>query len=165
MLRLLLTGAVALTALAACDRAAGDTPAIVEARQGPMLKRFGSARAFEAYVEELRRKSEQRLSEFQNEPAAMAVEEAAPAAGAPMSEVAAQPTNPEITNNQTVGVDEGGIVKQVGRYLVVLQDGRLFSADLGDVDWPVLHTISVCPLREAMDCRTTAFIGPPMREF
>ncbi len=31
-----------------------------------------------------------------------------------------------ITNVQTQGVDEGGIVKQVGRYLVVLQDGRLF---------------------------------------
>jgi hypothetical protein len=208
--------------------------------------------------------------------------------------------NPEITNNQTVGVDEGGIVKQVGRYLVMLQDGRLFSADLGagggsplrladridvyrsaatasdwydemlvlgdrilvtaynyreraseitafridqagrftregrfllssddyystenyatrlvgdqlvfyapfaidahggrfqwprlrradgdgdpdqgetligptdvyapagDVDWPVIHTVSVCPLRQEMDCRTTAFIGPSMREF
>lgn len=31
-----------------------------------------------------------------------------------------------ITNVQTQGVDEGGIVKQVGRFLVVLQDGRLF---------------------------------------
>lgn len=31
-----------------------------------------------------------------------------------------------ITNVQTQGVDEGGIVKQIGRYLVVLQDGRLF---------------------------------------
>jgi hypothetical protein len=34
-----------------------------------------------------------------------------------------------ITNNQTVGVDEGDIVKQVGRFLLVLQDGRLFSVD------------------------------------
>lgn len=31
-----------------------------------------------------------------------------------------------ITNVQTQGVDEGGIVKQVGRFLIVLQDGRLF---------------------------------------
>lgn len=31
-----------------------------------------------------------------------------------------------ITNVQTQGVDEGGIVKQIGRYLIVLQDGRLF---------------------------------------
>ena len=38
--------------------------------------------------------------------------------------------NPEITNNQKAGVDEGGIVKQIGNYLVVLQDGRLFVTDL-----------------------------------
>lgn len=41
------------------------------------------------------------------------------------------PENPEITNNQTKGVDEGGIIKQIGRYLVVLQDGRVFTVDLG----------------------------------
>jgi hypothetical protein len=34
-----------------------------------------------------------------------------------------------ITNNQESGVDEGDIVKQVGRYLLVLQDGRIFSID------------------------------------
>lgn len=34
-----------------------------------------------------------------------------------------------ITNVQTQGVDEGGIVKQIGRFLVVLQDGRIFVAD------------------------------------
>lgn len=40
------------------------------------------------------------------------------------------PENPEITNNQKSGVDEGGIVKQIGNFLVVLQDGRLFVTDL-----------------------------------
>jgi len=35
-----------------------------------------------------------------------------------------------ITNVQTVGVDEGGIVKQHGNHLVVLRRGRLFSIDL-----------------------------------
>jgi hypothetical protein len=39
------------------------------------------------------------------------------------------PTNPEITNNQNVGVDEGGIIKQIGPYLLVLQDGRIFTVD------------------------------------
>lgn len=38
--------------------------------------------------------------------------------------------NGSITNNQNVGVDEGDIVKLIGRFLVVLQDGRLFSVDL-----------------------------------
>lgn len=34
-----------------------------------------------------------------------------------------------ITNVQTLGVDEGDVVKQIGQYLIVLQDGRLFVAD------------------------------------
>lgn len=61
----------------------------------------------------------------------------APAADAAMesitvtgSTIAGSPENPEITNNQKAGVDEGGIVKQIGNYLVVLQDGRLFVTDL-----------------------------------
>ncbi|MBT8426449.1 MAG: beta-propeller domain-containing protein, partial [Erythrobacter sp.] len=35
--------------------------------------------------------------------------------------------SPTITNNQEAGVDEGGIVKVSGNYLVVLRRGRLFS--------------------------------------
>lgn len=37
-----------------------------------------------------------------------------------------------VTNTQVAGVDEGGVVKQVGRFLVVLQDGRLFVVDPQD---------------------------------
>ncbi|MBV9929408.1 MAG: beta-propeller domain-containing protein [Alphaproteobacteria bacterium] len=39
------------------------------------------------------------------------------------------PHNSSITNNQTIGVDEGDIVKQVGQFLLILQDGRIFSVD------------------------------------
>jgi hypothetical protein len=39
------------------------------------------------------------------------------------------PHNSSITNNQTTGVDEGDIVKQSGQFLLVLQDGRIFSID------------------------------------
>lgn len=35
-----------------------------------------------------------------------------------------------ITNNQTAGVDEGGIVKLHGQHLVVLRRGRLFTVDV-----------------------------------
>jgi hypothetical protein len=42
---------------------------------------------------------------------------------------AASPSNPSITNNQMLGVDEGDIVKQIGHYLLVLQDGRIFVID------------------------------------
>ncbi|MCL2625831.1 MAG: beta-propeller domain-containing protein [Cystobacterineae bacterium] len=37
-----------------------------------------------------------------------------------------------ITNNQTVGVDEGGIVKLHKNHLVVLRRGRLFTVHIGD---------------------------------
>lgn len=55
----------------------------------------------------------------------------APSANTQDSVVASEsaPTSSEsssITNVQTQGVDEGGIVKRIGRFLVVLQDGRLF---------------------------------------
>ncbi|WP_407352806.1 beta-propeller domain-containing protein [Luteimonas sp. R10] len=37
-----------------------------------------------------------------------------------------------ITNVQTAGVDEGGIVKRHGEHLVVLRRGRLFTVRIGD---------------------------------
>lgn len=69
---------------------------------------------------------------------AMAVGAPPPAAeAAPSAEVAVTGSslpgaadNPEITNNQKAGVDEGGILKQIGQHLVILQDGRLFVTDL-----------------------------------
>ncbi len=42
---------------------------------------------------------------------------------------ASKPSNPAITNTQERGVDEGDIVKQIGQYLLVLQDGRIFAID------------------------------------
>jgi hypothetical protein len=269
------------------------------------LHRFASARAFQRYLESAARA---RPANASMDVSMDAAEPPPPAITAPVAlpsvqfePSAGQASNPAITNNQTIGVDEGGIVKQIGRFLVVLQDGRLFSADIGEgegahlrladrvdvyrspasaaswydemlvlgdrilvtaynynemaseitvlrlgptgrltregrfllssndyystdnyatrlvgdtlvfyaplaleargpdgrfrwprlrradgdgeagegeallgptdvyappgrVDWPVLHTISVCPLRRSIDCRTTAFIGPAMRE-
>lgn len=40
------------------------------------------------------------------------------------SSMPSDPTNPEITHNPKAGVDEGGIVKQIGNFLVGFQDGR-----------------------------------------
>jgi hypothetical protein len=51
-------------------------------------------------------------------------------AAAPVQAInASRPTNGDITNNQMQGVDEGDIVKQIGQYLLVLQDGRIFVID------------------------------------
>ena len=302
MSRLLLSGLLGLAAIAGLGFALrpGDaqTAALLEQAQGPRLTRFASAEQFDRYVRDHARRRAQ-LGAVQEAMPAPPPEAADAVAGYVAAD--AEPANPEITNNQTIGVDEGGIVKQIGHYLVVLQDGRLFSADLGtgpgaplrladridvyrsreqaaswydemlvsgdrimvtaynyrehaseitvirmapdgqltregrfllssndyystdnyatrivgdnlvfyapqaleergpdgrfawprlrradgdgeanagealigptdviapvgEVDYPVLHTLSICPLRGAMDCRTTAFIGPAMRE-
>lgn len=44
----------------------------------------------------------------------------------------AAPGTTSVTNVQNLGVDEGDIVKLYGRFLIVLQDGRLFSVDMGE---------------------------------
>ena len=306
----LLPAAFALLALAGCGTSSGSqdpAPAgLFDEHRSVRLERFASAAEFERFVEEA---SARRGAENLGTDNLGAEDMAAPAEAPPqMMDVEAPPppeegaaaANPEITNNQTVGVDEGGIVKQIGRFLVVLQDGRLFSADLGsgagaplrladrvdvyrsrekaaswydemlvigrrilvtaydygssaseisvfrlddsgrieregrfllssadyystenyatrlvgdrlvfyapvpllrygdepfrwprirrargdgeadegealigptdvyappgEVEWPVIHTLSICPLREEVECRTTAFVGPPMRD-
>ncbi|NLC22991.1 MAG: hypothetical protein GX776_00740 [Oxalobacter sp.] len=44
----------------------------------------------------------------------------------------AQEESESVTNTQTAGVDEGGIVKVHGNHLVVLRRGRLFTVDVGN---------------------------------
>jgi len=55
------------------------------------------------------------------------------AAASPVTQVSSDSISGEtsITNVQNMGVDEGDIVKLWGRYLIILQDGRLFSVDIG----------------------------------
>ncbi len=62
--------------------------------------------------------------------AALAPMAAAPAAtGAKAADAA--PASESITNVQTTGVDEGGIVKRAGDHLVILRRGRLFTVRVG----------------------------------
>lgn len=48
-----------------------------------------------------------------------------------------------ITNNQSANVDEGDIVKQIGNYLLVLQDGRIFAVDISDPQLRLADRINV----------------------
>jgi Beta propeller domain len=51
-----------------------------------------------------------------------------------------------ITNVQTAGVDEGGIVKRAGDHLVILRRGRLFTVRVGgDALLPVSHVDAYAP--------------------
>jgi Beta propeller domain len=48
-----------------------------------------------------------------------------------------------ITNVQTAGVDEGGIVKRVGEHLVILRRGRLFTVRVADAGGDALKPIAM----------------------
>lgn len=61
------------------------------------------------------------------EPAADMAAKAGPAGAADGADGASE----SITNVQTQGVDEGGIVKQAGDHLVILRRGRLFTVRVG----------------------------------
>jgi hypothetical protein len=56
---------------------------------------------------------------------------AAPATLSASDSAAESSATSSITNVQTAGVDEGGIVKQVGEHLVILRRGRLFTLRVG----------------------------------
>jgi hypothetical protein len=128
--------------------------AIFDGRAGPTLQRFTSEAQFRAWLRSLSR-AERRsggdaaISAPPAPPPIVSMPVPSPMVpttnAAPSSDTAdkssgivvtgsrvADPANPAITNNQNLGVDEGGIVKQIGNRLVVLQDGRVFSVDLGD---------------------------------
>jgi hypothetical protein len=127
----LLLAAAAL--LPSCGSAAGEEKPearLFEGKGGPQLRRFSSEAAFGRYVDEALKGMQARQGTVMYDMAPSSVEHA-PAPPGIEAAAQQQTANPEITNNQTVGVDEGGIVKQIGRFLVVLQDGRLFTIDTG----------------------------------
>ncbi|MEM1051599.1 MAG: beta-propeller domain-containing protein [Pseudomonadota bacterium] len=53
--------------------------------------------------------------------------------------------NESITNTQEAGVDEGGIVKNIGDFLVVLRRGRLFTVRIGDGALESIDTANAFP--------------------
>ncbi len=55
------------------------------------------------------------------------------------------PDNPNITNNQIEGVDEGGIVKVSGDYLIILRRGRLFSVSTRGGTLTAIDSIEAYP--------------------
>jgi hypothetical protein len=118
--------------------AAASTPL-----KAPGLQAFGSEQELAHWLEKLQarnkdlkgaRRSASGAEATQFAPAPMAVALAADKAGAD-----------GITNNQTAGVDEGGIVKSAGRHLVVLRRGRLFSIEAGDRSLRPVSMIDVFP--------------------
>ena len=110
-----------------------------DAYRSVRLSRFASEEEFQAWLRGLEGITEQELESADGDipPPPPPPPPPAPAPGletvtvtAAKASDASPAANPEITNNQIRGVDEGDIVKQVGDHLVILQDGRLFITDL-----------------------------------
>jgi len=90
------------------------------------------AETLKRWAEEAKRKQEAARRELSGA-SNMAAMSAAPAAPpAVESKAAATSDKDSVTNVQHAGVDEGGIVKVHGDYLVVLRRGRLFTVRIGD---------------------------------
>lgn len=116
--------------LAAClPLAAGAAP---EAAPKRTLARFESETELRQWLEQVRKRREpgRRAKAFMADSAVQApTAPPAPAAALAAGSVKAEES---VTNVQTAGVDEGGIVKVHGEHLVVLRRGRLFTVSLRD---------------------------------
>jgi hypothetical protein len=146
---LLRIAAAALALSAATQAAAQGLPeaeAALDRFTSPTLTRFASEAEFEAYlaaVRDYRRNAHlERLRAIrlaQGQPP-QPLEPACPAGDAAclaelegdtvtVTGTITTASNASITNNQMRGVEEGDIVKQIGRFLLVLSDGRIFVID------------------------------------
>jgi len=128
-----LKGLCVLAALALCAGSLADPGADVPATGS--LHAYGSEAELQAALERWRASAQQQRVRraAQDSPALNAAPAMAPAtaqaakAAAPAADASAE----SITNVQTAGVDEGGIVKRAGEHLVILRRGRLFTVRVG----------------------------------
>ncbi len=107
------------------------------------LAPFASEQALSSYLQQLQARQAALLREQQIQQQKLqrataqysAQYTAAPAPPAPMMAKAAPAVSAEaaesVTNVQTAGVDEGGIVKLHGKHLVMLRRGKLFTVQVG----------------------------------
>jgi len=138
---------LALLALAGTATAQPAPPAPARS-----LQPYADEAAFHSVLERWRSEAEklrpQRAQRMASGAAVMPMPAAAPAAPAALasSDSAAESSATSITNVQTAGVDEGGIVKQVGEHLVILRRGRLFTVRVaGDQLQPVAMADAYAP--------------------
>ena len=103
------------------------------AEAGKTLAAYGNEREFVQALQRWRNASlhSQSLRRRELHMAQAAPEAAVASAKAMAPAAAADQAAESITNVQTAGVDEGGIVKHAGDFLVILRRGRLFTVRVG----------------------------------
>jgi hypothetical protein len=146
--RALLVGLVLLTAAmsaAAQKRQPADLKPLPASLSSDVLERFSGEAEFRRYLRDVKREAKKRnlwwaarrkpvqLAQNQAQDVTCLKPEDCPEDAAPAESIVvtgAKAATPSITNVQEAGVDEGDIVKQIGQYLLVLQDGRIFVVDM-----------------------------------
>jgi hypothetical protein len=130
-LRSTLAAALAACTLAGCAERPGSTR-LGGAPPAETLPAFGSEQELGAYLRQLAKEQQSRLRRED------AVVDGVPMELPSMEPQAAPPVAADasgraesVTNVQHAGVDEGGIVKVHGDYLVMLRRGRLFTVAIG----------------------------------
>lgn len=118
-------------AAGAAESACGKAPA----NNGKTLAAFADetelTALFKCFADELKKRQEAERQRRASEPKKLEQSVAAMAAPSPAPAAAKTAGAAEsVTNTQTVGVDEGGIVKVHGDHLVILRRGRLFTVDI-----------------------------------
>ncbi len=137
---LVLSASLSLALSLTCSAAVAAPSAPHDHPAKATLRAFDSEAEFQALLdrwreEAKRRQPERRRSEtvgnlsMQMAPSAAPVAESSAKVAA--DSAAASGTSESITNVQTAGVDEGGIVKRAGDHLVILRRGRLFTVRVG----------------------------------
>jgi len=142
-----LIGAIALSLGVASSYAAPATGSQVtgEASDGSALRGFTDEADLQSFVDRMVELEERERREAPTVMYSMAVD--AVPAPAPLAEAAADASaeSESITNTQEAGVDEGGIVKNAGDFLVVLRRGRLFTVRTGNGALAPVDTIDAFP--------------------
>jgi hypothetical protein len=131
ILRTTRVAVLAACTLAGCAERPGGTR-LGGAAPAETLPAFGSEQELAAYLRQLAKEQQTRVR--LEEPVAAGVEAMEMPAPAPETSSAAADVSgrsESVTNVQHAGVDEGGIVKVHGDYLVMLRRGRLFTVGIG----------------------------------
>lgn len=155
MLRQSLLLVALLLYASACAPDAQTVPPAPPPAQGPPLTAFGTDAELAAFGKRLvawqRRDGSSRSSGQVQDGNAIPPPPAPPPpppAAAPQAGEAAAPAagaDASVTNVQTQGVDEGGIVKRHGDTLVILRRGRLFTVDVAGEPRPVASVDAYAP--------------------
>ena len=111
------------------------------------LKPFAGEREFEELLVRWRESARTSVERRRFESSSGLAMNMAPAAPQAMAKAAADSNAAgqaaeSITNVQTAGVDEGGIVKRVGEHLVILRRGRLFTVRVGGEQLKPIATLN-----------------------